>query len=269
MLFRSPDIEKQYVREGFVVLPLLAEKELKQLIELYEKTYQMQTQGLQPLLRVGDAQKNIELHYEIGHILNPVLKEWFLPFAFNANHFIVKGANDPNEFRLHQDWNVVDETQFLAAHIWIAMQDTGEENGGLFLVKGSHQFFDNYRSGSFGIPFIDQTEKAKPYVTSMKVKRGEAVVYQQSLFHGSYPNKTREPRLTCLCSIRPVSAPMLYFHKDREELHSYEISPEILFEQIKILEKGGPPKCERRVLNLKQKVSVTTAIDNRVFEEKL
>jgi hypothetical protein len=269
MLFKNPEIEKQYLQDGCVVLPLLHEKELTQLSALFDRNYKLQMQGLQPLLRVGSANKNIELHHEIAEILTPVLQEWFHSFAFNANHFIVKGANDPNEFRLHQDWNVVDETQFIAAHIWIALQDTDKENGGLFVVKGSHKFFDNYRSGSCGIAFIDQTEIAKPHITTIKLKRGEAIVYQQSLFHGSYPNTTNQPRLTCLCSIRALSAPMLYYHCDKEGLSSYEISPEILFEQIDVLEKGGPPKTDKKPFYPSPQALDTKAIDNRIFEAKL
>jgi len=272
MLFKEAEIEQRYLEEGFVILPLLEGKEFTQLKALFEKNYSMPFTGLQPLLRLGDAKKNIELHYEIGKILTPVLEKWFLPFAFNANHFIAKGANDPNEFRLHQDWNVVDETKFIAAHIWIALQDIDEKNGGLFIVKGSHKFFKNKRSGSCGITFIDRTEKIKQHITNLKIKEGEAVVYQQALFHGSHPNSDNRARLVCLSSLRPQIAPMEYFHKPhptKPNLEVYEITPEILFEQINFLEKGISPNGREKIKILSLSDFDEPVISNNVFEQKL
>ncbi|MES2622251.1 MAG: phytanoyl-CoA dioxygenase family protein [Bacteroidota bacterium] len=269
MLFKDTAIEKKYVEDGFVILPVLDEKVLTQIKSLYHYYYSHQVEGLQPLLRTGSSKNNIEMHYQIAGIVTPVLEKWFKPFAFNANHFIVKGANDPNEFRLHQDWNVVDETRFIAAHIWIALQDIDQTNGGLFVATGSHKFFENYRSGSCGIAFIERTEKVRSSVTNMKVKAGEAVVYQQALFHGSYPNTTNQPRLVCLSSIRPVQAPMVYFHQQGEQLQCYEITPEVLFEQVGDLEKGVSPRDQKQFSNLTKTMLKTKMIDNEIFEERI
>lgn len=269
MLFRNDNIEKEYREDGFVRLPLLQVNELATIKDLYHRTYGQSFQGLQPLLRVGDAKRNIELHYEIARILSPILEKWFLPFAYNANHFIVKGANDSNTFRLHQDWNVVNETKYIAAHIWIALQDTDTENGALFVLRGSHRYFDNIRSGSCGIAFIEDTETIRKHITSLPVKAGEAIVYQQALFHGSHPNSTPDPRLACISSIRPQQASMVYYQQDLDKLIEHEISPEILLNQLSQLEKGSRPMATKSSINNFYPCYKTSYLSTKVLEEKL
>lgn len=269
MLFNDTELSQTYAENGFVVLPLIGEETLRQLQLLYQQNYPQEMVGLQPSLRIGDAQKNIALHHQIGKLLSPSLENWFTPFAFNANHFIAKGAKAEHEFELHQDWNVVDETKYSAAHIWIALQDIDEQNGGLFLVSGSHHFFDTVRSGSCGIPFIKATEKVKPYITSPSIKAGEAIVYQQALFHGSYPNRSSQVRLVCLCSVRPKEASMLYYQQQDSTTLAYEISPEILFEQVKDLEQGVAPQTHSIPVKIEQKPLPTHSLNNPVFEARL
>jgi hypothetical protein len=270
MLFKDTELEIKYRDAGFVLLNLLGDAEINRLAELYYQVYPAELKGLQPLLRVGGVKQNIALHYQIAEIVMPALEKVFQPFAFNANHFIVKGANDPKEFCLHQDWNVVDENKYIAAHIWIALQDIDEKNGGLFVVQGSHRFFNNVRSGSCGIAFIETTEKVRQQRTSLKIKAGEAVIYQQALFHGSFPNFTSHPRIVCLTSIRPAQTPMLYFHQQNEKFLTFEISPEILFEQINTLEIGDPPISNYiTIYEEGLQGQKTNQINNNIFEEKL
>jgi hypothetical protein len=241
MLFKNVHTESQFKQDGFVVLPLLNSTETNYLKTIFDNRYSQQFNGLQPLLRIGDAHENIKLHHQIGEFLSPILEKWFLPFNFNANHFIVKGAQDSKAFRLHQDWNIVDENNFIAAHIWIALQNTDENNGSLFVLKGSHLYFKNVRSGSCGIAFVENTAIVKAHCTTVNLKAGEAIVYMQSLFHGSHANNSNNPRLICLSSIRPKQVPMVYYHQENEILMEYEITPELLLGQILRLEKGEAP----------------------------
>jgi len=269
-LFLNKVIEENFVRDGFVTMPLLNDLEVAALLDLYQNYYKEPMTGLQPLLRSGSIEQNIAIHQKIGDLVMPALNRHFKAFSFNANHFIAKGANDPNEFRLHQDWNVIDEHKYLAAHVWIALQDINEQNGGLFIIKGSHKFFDNYRSGSCGITFISTTKKVNQYVTKFTLKAGEAIAYQQALFHGSYPNLSNIDRLACLSSIRSANAPMSYFHRISDEyIEEYYISPEFLFRNISQLEKGISPNLFQMQPASLKNFNKPAVIDEYQFEQNI
>lgn len=247
MLFKETNLYHNFLRDGFVVINLFNQEELKKCLELSEKHSLNNMQGLLPSLRFGNASENLNLHKSIAAIAANALDRHFENYDFIANHLITKTANDINEFRLHQDWNVVNEQKNIAAHIWCALQTTNKDNGGLFVVKGSHLFYNNFRSGSLGLPVINTSDKVKKHLLSFKLNPGEAVVYNQRLFHGSHPNTSSSNRQVVLMSIKPKNVPMMYYQKVNSlpnaiGIKSYQINTEILFEQISSLEKGMPPE---------------------------
>ncbi len=246
MLFKNPDLYKQYLRDGFVVLPLLNGAEITQLLELNKACSEEEKSGLAPSLRYGEPAKNLAIHYKIKELVHNAVGAHFENYDYMACHYITKHANTGNEFRLHQDWNVVDERKTIAAHIWCPLQDTGSHNGTLFVAKGSHKYFNNYRSGSLGIAFIDANEAITARYHTFTLKAGEAVVYNQSLFHGSHPNSSDKQRQVVLTSIKPNTQPMMYYHKAGEQngqplIEAFELNTHLLFEQLRDLERGVRP----------------------------
>jgi len=272
MLFKDNALYENYLRDGFVKLTLYDSNELAELKRLYDHTVDKNLRGLSPSLRHGDAEDNIRIHHEIGKITESAIAKHFKEFDFVACHFISKSGYDENEFRLHQDWNVVDESKFIAAHIWAPLQYTDPDNGGLFVIKGSHNFFNNYRSGSLGIPFIDSSEKVKRNILSFNLEAGEAIAYNQRLFHGSHPNPSNEDRKVVLCSIKPVIAPFMYFQKKgiegrSIEIEPYEITSDVLFREISYLEKGLPPGgAAKRNESIIYWGTISDEIHNELFE---
>jgi hypothetical protein len=274
MLFKDKSLYNLYRKDGYVTLPLFDDNDLNALKVLYQKNTISQEKGLLPSLRYRSSGEKIAEYNDLSSIVDKALKKHFEDFDYVANHFITKTANTPDEFRLHQDWSITDEDKFIAAHIWSPLQDTDEQNGGLFVVKESHCFFKNFRSGSLGISFISSSMKVKQHITSFRLKAGEAVIYNQALFHGSHPNNTDTDRRVVLSCIKPKEAPMLIYHKqavgDTEtKIITYKINPYMLLEQISELEKGVVPEhatiySEFTVPNSQQK-----AINNNSFEECL
>lgn len=242
MLFKDEFDEQNFVQNGFVVKQILQENELNEILKCFYQYHSENISGLNPMLRFGDPSTNIEIHNKLSSLLELPLSKFFSSFKYNANHFIIKGANDDNVFKLHQDWNVVDENKYIAAHCWIALEKISKANGGLFAIPGSHNWSNTIRSGSFGIRFLELTSEIKQQIISFELMPGEAVIYHQALFHGSFPNLTSISRKVCLASVRPSHAEMIYYHKDDDNTTAYEISTEYLFSNILELEKGVPLK---------------------------
>jgi len=271
MLFKEKKLYESFIKDGFVVIQIYDDQELNNLHNLYKDSQTINAQGLVPSLRIGNAEQNISLHHQIAEIVTPAFNRLFDNYDFVANHFITKTAKNNSEFRLHQDWNVVNENEFIAAHVWAPMQATNPDNGGLFVVEGSHNFFNNYRSGSLSIPFIDTTEKVKSSAIFFDLNPGEAIVYNQCLFHGSTQNKSPENRKTLLCSIKPKQAKMMYYHTDdcNEKplrISGYEINPEFLFRHISLLEKGLFPDNEKLINEITYFGITSKEINNNNFE---
>lgn len=185
---------------------------------------------------------NLNIERSLKNVLLPLLNTCFFDYRYLTGHFIIKPFSNESEFQLHQDWSITDESKYQVAHLWIPLQDTGPDNGGMFVVEGSHKFFHNYRSGSLDIPRIERDELIDQIITPVVLKKGEALVYHPALFHGSYANRQKADRLAVLVNIIHKDAPLLYYHKNKEEtLEVYSLSKRALLSDLKLMASRGIP----------------------------
>ncbi len=246
---------------GFATFKVFDDNHITALKHLYEEQFSTQQKNkLFASHNSSPAEKNIAVSNAIKAIVSPKLTEVFPGFDYYVGHFMVKVANTVFECGLHQDWNIVDERKYKTYQIWIPLQFTYPLNGGLFILPGSHRFFNNYRSGSYGIPMLQMTPELNKVCTDIIVPAGNIVAYHNSAFHGSYPNKTAEDRAVVLINLVERGAPTYYFHRNGEKncTELYPLSSEQLVTHLPDLEKGithalspltAPEQCEIDVFN--------------------
>jgi len=98
----------------------------------------------------------------------------------------------------HQDnfyW-CVNESKALT--VWIALENSGKKNGGIFYYEGSHKLGILEHKPSFA-PGSSQTVK---YIDGMKffkktipeLKAGDCIIHHSCAVHGSGPNKSKYSR---------------------------------------------------------------------------
>jgi len=100
----------------------------------------------------------------------------------------------------HQDWSYWQRTtpeNHITMHI--ALDDTDDENGCLHFVPGSHRW-DPLPAASFGgdmdqaLAHLDDTQRAAFQPVGVHLKAGEASIHHSSTVHGSYANRSNQPR---------------------------------------------------------------------------
>ena len=92
---------------------------------------------------------------------------------------------------LHQDNFYLQVSPGTCLAAWVPLDDADEENGGLFVVPGSHvgkiqcpHVADLTKS--FTTEEVDVPEGATP--VAVELRRGDVLFFNGSLIHGSYPN---------------------------------------------------------------------------------
>lgn len=270
--FVNSELESIFNLNGFVIIDLLNDEKVCLLRDLYTSYFDKREHGLYVTLNENEVSIITEIHHRIIDIIQGSLEAIFKEFDYTIAHFISKANIDSKEMCLHQDWNVVDESKVQAAHIWCPLQETNMENGGLFVIKKSHRFFNNFRSGSLGIPFIDRNEAINRVLYAPVLKPGQAIVYKQALFHGSFPNQSNKPRLTVLSCIKQKDTDWLYFDKNRHEpnrINVYKMNRTLFLEQLPHLEKGAEvvnKSCDFTILN---DHFSTSSITQQLFIQKI
>lgn len=256
---------------GFCTFPLFYNNEVEQLLSLYHNNFsEKKIDALYATHNSNPVEQSLSISAEIKKIIFEPFHKIFPEYEFFLGHFMVKGAHVEKEFPLHQDWNIVDESKFKSYQVWIPLQISYPANGGIFVIPGSHKFFQNYRSGSYGIPVVPFDETVKPLVNDLIVPAGNVLVYHNGLFHASHPNTTDEIRIAVIANFVEKRAPTYYFHKNNAigATELYKITGESLIANLPQLEKGIVDKSFTEKLNIGNSETVNSQITSSDLEAR-
>jgi hypothetical protein len=246
MLLQDKIRQAELEKNGFVVIPFLTEKEVLELNTIYTTVHK----GEEPALFIDgihmttwcqDADYKKEVSQKLESLFKTPSELFFKQYRRLNNVFIVKKNGQNTTFKVHQDWNVVDESKYQSVNVWIPLHDVDEASGALWVLKGSHRIGRNVRGAGYLFPdyskFSSELEKA---AISVKLKAGEAIVFYHSVIHGSPPNLSTRDRVAACFSVIPQEAPLcIYFQPNAgEALKQHEPEDDFVFQYDNLRSEG-------------------------------
>lgn len=242
---RHLDFKEAYYRDGYVVVPyILNSKEVDQWLALYSSSINQQTVLSNALSIKGyyeqkpdrfSLPENVDLdslgYYIIPNpgsvypqILGGLLRNqglWLVAamaldislddVAFSLMNFTRKPALYGPRIAYHRDYrNKLMSTEKSEDMVRMIMPlcDSGQENGGIAFVKGSHNIPDVDIEDSV----VDQEDCASCSVTP-NLRRGDAVLFNSKVIHGGGYNQTSVDRVNLVLQFTPRYAQHLYRDK--------------------------------------------------------
>ncbi len=238
MLFKDPQKQQELEKNGYVVVPLLSRSAIESLNKFYNEIH---PEGSPPDIIDGIHMstwcKNSAYKNQVSEFLSNLFAEpteqYFTNYRRLNNVFIVKKSGKDTTFKVHQDWNVVDETKFESVNVWVPLHDVDENSGALWVLKGSHKINRKIRGAGYLFPdyspFFNELEKKS---ISVKLKAGEAIVFYHSIIHGSPPNLADTDRKAACFSVIPQNAPLcIYFQPSaNDDLEQYEPTDDFIYQ---------------------------------------
>lgn len=155
--------------------------------------------------------------------LKPALSDWISGYKLLSFTYLVKGVGPKSMLDVHQDWSMVDETQYHGYNLWMPMSDSDLGNGTLYALKGSHNFPLNRRGGGIFPKYLNNRDLAIAAMVPFVVPRGEAVIFDNRLIHYSPANETDIPRFAVAGTVVPENAPVIVYN-GREENGQLKVS---------------------------------------------
>ncbi|MEL7210155.1 MAG: phytanoyl-CoA dioxygenase family protein, partial [Actinomycetota bacterium] len=120
------------------------------------------------------------------------------------------------EFSIHQNWNLTDRPADTTVTIWAPLQPYDPANGSLMVVPGSHKLTRDIahpRGGHYFSGFVDRV--VRDHCVPVPVEPGEAVLFDDSLLHGSRGNESDHVRAALQVEAIPAeSRPAVYLQRD-------------------------------------------------------
>lgn len=256
-MFVDSQLQAQYDEKGYIVVDFFNQDETAKMRKYLTDNHSgEQGHGIFVSVHSWPADLNLAFTEEVISLTTPkvqaILPEWKVEGAC----YIVKPpykAEQNTEFTLHQDYNMVDESDVPSLGLWIALVDTDQSNGGLYALPGSHEKFAGTLRGanmpSFTIPLDRQLKPLLEYIT---VKAGQACIFAHSLFHGSPPNASNTFRPIIHAGLfAPDSKPYHYLREIDDNGKAYidvlEIDRAYYYQQVVEFIKA-PRLCPHKVV---------------------
>lgn len=215
-LFQAEHIQASFERNGFVKIPLLSASEVAQLQQNYDTVAAAHEAIGIPYITTSHS-NNAELIAQVDGflqaIMTPAMGRHFCNHKVLFGNFLLKMPSPDSETDPHQDITFVDEEKYASVNVWVALQDTNEENGCMYILPGSHRFRSTIRpTHSYPWTYEQVKNEIKKNAITIPVKAGEAIIFHHGVLHGSFPNRTSKPRL---------AAVMAAYHADAQLIHYY------------------------------------------------
>ncbi len=238
--FINPELQKKYEEDGYAIVKnVLNTAEIEQLKKLFEIHY-YHNEPYTMWNSICDTPKDHApvVSDQIIDVLKPNLDKHFKNYVCPVGSFLVKNPSLNSTVTLHRDFSIQEESEFSYQNIWLPLIDTTPDNGQLYVLKGSHKFFNYPLPHNAVWPYLEHEKLLLKYCEIINARAGDLVIYSDKMVHGSTSNSTIKPRPVVHFGLLHLEAKILYYYlnNDTQEVTVYETPPAFFFE---ISKKAG------------------------------
>lgn len=231
-IFKNKSLATQFEKEGFVVVPFFSEIEVSQLQTIYNGLPNNETLSFESTSFLEDELLKEKINSSVDNVFSSKVNELFENYKTLGTSFLTKRSGENTKMPIHQDWTVVDESQFDSVTCWVPLVDTTVNNGALQVIKGSHKFSTVLRGPSLPISFsaIDLS----PFLQTLELKAGEALIFNHALIHASHANLSQESRVAVTFGLTNKEAQLLMYYSNKNKVEKWEMPDDMFLKYPKI-----------------------------------
>ncbi|MDG1332107.1 MAG: phytanoyl-CoA dioxygenase family protein [Crocinitomicaceae bacterium] len=229
-IFKDETIQNQFEKDGFVKISLLDQSEIDELASMREHYFPEMGSVFFSSSYLDDFDLKTEISDRIKATVQSKIAKYFTNYRLIGAAYLIKGIGPHSEMPMHQDWTIVDESEFYAVNVWIPLTTTNEENGTLELMKGSHRWNSALRAPTLPMSFDGHQHRILPKLTVVEAKLGEVIVLNQATIHYSKPNNTDEirPAITAALISEKAQLKFHYWDKARNQIEEFSQKDDFL-----------------------------------------
>lgn len=237
-IFQTIAHEQFFRQNGYLVFDLLDDKAIGHIHDFYQAEFSTKREVF-PFAKelpyyisifdtAGEHKKKVD--QIISAHVSPATDALLCGYEVFYSNFMIKFPGD-GQIEAHQDFNFVDESIHTAFNLWCPLVDTDRQNGGLFVIPGSHQVFKTQRGPNFPQALTQYNQLLKRYAVPIPLKKGQAIIFDHKLIHYSPANHTDQVRVAIQSVLKPKETPALHYIFDAatRSAKAYRIDKEFIF----------------------------------------
>ena len=251
MIFQDAGHQASYERDGYVLVDALDAQEVAGLLKEFQRLTAWFEQGFLSSICVAEPGYKQAVDALLEPVGQRILARYMRDYVAVVSTFMAKGAGDDSAMYPHQDWTLVDETRHASFNIWIPLVDTTPHNGALSIMRGGHKLPFTLRGSCVPDALTDKSAFMPDRLTTLRMKAGQALIYDHRCIHASAPNRSGQVRPACAISVAPRQAELVhYFYRaDVDLLQRYRADKAFFFGHVATqfqLPQSGTLLDERR-----------------------
>lgn len=232
-ILKDPSAQKQLTEDGYAVIQLLDEKELKELKGIFMKYFggeDLKHFTSTNIIRSKEWRKNVA--NDINSVIAEPLARHTINTKFWLPAFLIKPVGEDTEFEIHQDWTFVDEERYTSGNVWMPLGDTNASNGTLhFIPKSHYKYFKSLRAQTIPKFYHGNELLMKNLTQPLNVKAGQAVIFHHSIVHFTPPNRSQDLRIAVSCGFNSADAPLKFYYQATDNnVEEYLMPDNFVFE---------------------------------------
>jgi len=211
-----------FEREGFVVIDLLTQEQVAALQSIYKEEVFDPGTTFYSSSFIADKSRKQHISRRLEAVIDDAIAQHFSCYKKLGAVFLIKPPGPQSIMPIHQDWTVVDESCFDAMTVWIALQDTTEDNGCIKVLPRSHRLSRALRAPTLPNPLQEILPDAERMMQALPMKAGQAFIFSHALLHASFPNLSTQDRVAVAYGVLHQDAELLYYFREKAE-HPLEL----------------------------------------------
>jgi ectoine hydroxylase-related dioxygenase (phytanoyl-CoA dioxygenase family) len=229
-IFKNSILQNEFDEKGYTLInQFLNNEQITFLRDIYFSTPNDLKKGFHATTHSKNVEYRKFITEKISKEMTPKVDDFLKDYSPLVGTFTVKEVGLESFFDFHLDWNMVDERKSRSVTVWVALDDANEFNGNLWVLEGSHKLGLTFRGSPGLMMFVENKSilsEKKFKKKALKMKSGDAIIYDHRLIHGSPPNLSNKVRLAInMVYIASEDTPVHYVCIN-EKISMYKVNQE-------------------------------------------
>ena len=224
--------QKQFDENGYLILDFFNKNELEKLEIIENQIVNNKNEYFDEIgFHCTSVSSNAEYKKEAITLLEEVFekkaKNILLEYKFLTGNFYIK-APKTGEISIHQNWPIIRNLEDTTLSFWCPLLDTSVENGTIYVVPKSHKKINFIETINIPAYCHNFQEEVKKHLIPINVKKGQVLIFCDSLLHWSPNNMSNEYRTIAHSIFIPKDAETVFYKKNKDEnfIDVYKIDTE-------------------------------------------
>ncbi len=215
VIFKAPEHQELFDRQGFIVLPFLDAQEIAHLNAYFDQTHpELVENGFVSGSYSSDYQYKKKASDEIVAVFERAYARYFIDYTPFGAAFLYKTPGSQSALAAHQDWTIVDEETDVALNCWVPLCDITPDNGPIMILPGSqYSKHPVLRAPTLPFFFSGHDDLIASELEPMLVPAGTAVILNQSVIHYSPANTSSAIRKAITAGVKSAGAQMRFHYQ--------------------------------------------------------